>query len=62
MLFVFCHEVVTAAHRHGQRTGASCAPAAGFVAMMELDPALAKRWRKTIRAARTCCSTSRRKS
>ncbi|WP_157201018.1 hypothetical protein [Massilia sp. Root351] len=44
MLFVFCHEVVTAAHRHGQRTGASCAPAAGFVAMMELDPALAKRW------------------
>jgi ZIP family zinc transporter len=41
MLFVICHEVVPAAHRHGQQTGASCALVAGFIVMMVLDTALA---------------------
>ena len=41
MLFVICHEVVPAAHRHGQRTGATCALVAGFIVMMVLDTALA---------------------
>jgi ZIP family zinc transporter len=41
MLFVICHEVVPAAHRHGPRTGASCALVAGFIVMMVLDTALA---------------------